>query len=252
MSTPILKIENLNFSYGLRKILDNVNFFLDENDFVAIIGPNGGGKSTLVKLIMGLIQPSSGTISLFGGTPESGRRQVGYLAQFRQVDIDFPIRVIDTVLMSRLVDGPTRRYKPKDIEDAHEALENVGIRDLSARTLSELSGGQKQRVFLARAILNTPKLLILDEPTTSVDSPTGLDFYDLLKNLKQKMSILMVSHDISAVSKTVDKIACLNRTLIYHGTKELGKEDLEHTYGCAVELIAHGIPHRVLGDHSHG
>jgi zinc transport system ATP-binding protein len=249
MGKHILNIKNVSFEYQGKPVLEKINFSMGDKDLVAVIGPNGGGKTTLVKLIMGLIPPHKGKISLFNASPEKGRQHVGYLAQFRQVDMNYPITVIDTVLMSRLVAGPFYRYSRNDHQRALEALDRVGISNLAHRSLSELSGGQKQRVFLARAIINTPKLLILDEPTTSIDSPSETDFYEMIRNLNDHMAILMISHDLSAVSKTVDKIACLNKTLIYHGTKELHRHDLESTYGCAVDLIAHGIPHRVLDKH---
>ena len=130
-------------------------------------------------------------------------------------------------------------------------LIQVGLADYIQHPLSALSGGQKQRVFLARAILNKPKLLILDEPTTSIDTPSEYDFYSLLKTFSAHMAILMISHDLSAVSRTVNKIACLNRKLIFHNSKQLTQSDLEQTYGCAVDMIAHGVPHRVLGCHDH-
>jgi len=246
---PILSIQNLNFNYGTRSILENVSLSMDAQDFVAIIGPNGGGKSTLLKCIMGIFKPQSGTIEVFGTTAKKGRQFMGYLPQFRNVDGDYPITVLETVMMSTLNGNPFKHFSKQDQERAKLALSDVKISNLASRSLSALSGGEKQRVFLARALMSDPKLLILDEPTTSIDAPSEQEFYGLLGELNQKMAILMVSHDISMVSTTVKNIACLNKKLIYHGTKELTSHDLEETYGCDVELIAHGMPHRVLKDH---
>ncbi len=249
MLQPILEISDLNFSYASIPTLTDINFTLFENDFAAVIGPNGGGKSTLIKLMMGLLKPQSGTVKLFGKSPEIGRKQVGYLAQFSLIDLEFPIKVLDIVQMNRLSGNPFKQFTTSDRNDAIKALEMVGIGHLSARTLSQLSGGEKQRVFLARVLMNNPKLLILDEPTSGVDFHAEKSFYDLLQELNKKMAILMISHDISAVSTMVKKIACLNKKLIFHNGAELRKEDLEEIYACPVDLIAHGVPHRVLHRH---
>ena len=246
---PTLHIDNVSFEYGDRLVLENVNFSINERDFVAVIGPNGGGTSTLLKLIMGLLKPKSGTIKLFGDSVFLGRSHVGYLSQFSNIDLNYPISVIDVVLMSRLVKSMFYRLTAADYKLACEMLDRVGIVHLKDRPIARLSGGEKQRVFLARALLNNPKLLILDEPTTSIDATSEQEFYAMLKQLNAEMGILLISHDISAVSVMVDKIACLNRKLVYHDNKELTSEDLNHTYGCEVDLIAHGVPHRVLKKH---
>ncbi len=246
---PVLEIDHVHFYFGTRHVLEDICFSVYENDFIALIGPNGGGKSTLGRLIVGLLTPESGRISLFGQSPQQGRNQVGYLAQFSGSDPDYPIRAIDIVLMSRLKNSVFFRPTRKDIASAEEALQQVRALHLKNRPLSDMSGGEKQRILLARALLNKPKMLLLDEPTASVDTPTENEFYDLLKELNKSMAIVMISHDITAVSVMVNKIACLNKTLIFHSTTEVTQEDLFKTYHCDVELIAHGVPHRVLKTH---
>ncbi len=249
MQDPILFLSHVEYAYGKKPALIDVCFSMMPLDFVAIIGPNGGGKSTLVQLIMGLIQPDKGHVLLFNEPPEKGRRHVGYLSQASTMDAQYPIKVLDVVLTSRLLGNLWHRVTQKDREEACECLDLVGVLPLQNRALSDLSGGERQRVFIARALLNGPRLLILDEPTSSVDPQAERAFYELLKILNEKMAILMVSHDISAVSQLVKKVACLNQKLIYHDSKELCAHDLEATYGCPVELIAHGVPHRVLHAH---
>lgn len=245
----ILEVTQLDYSYQQKPVLTQVDFTMEALDFVAIIGPNGGGKSTLVKLIMGLLRPSSGNILLFGQTPQKGRTHVGYLSQSSAVDLDYPIKVIDVVLTSRLSRSFWHRFTSQDRQDALYCLEQVGIAHLQNRALSALSGGEKQRVLIARALLNSPQLLILDEPTASIDPHAEQEFYQLLQELNKRMAILMVSHDIGAVSQLVKKVACLNQKLVYHNSKELHHHDLEEAYGCPVELIAHGVPHRILDAH---
>jgi zinc transport system ATP-binding protein len=245
----ILSVSDVCFSYDNRPILLDVSFSMEATDFVAIIGPNGGGKSTLVKLIMGLAEPQSGEIRLFGQPPKVGRSKVGYLSQANTMTSEYPISVLDVVLTSRLSGQMWHRFSDVDRQDAIVCLEQVGLVHLCKRSLSELSGGERQRVFIARALMNKPKLLILDEPTSSADPHAEQTFYELLQKLNTNMAVLMVSHDISAVSRLVKKVACLNQRLIYHNSKELDAQDLHDTYGCSVELIAHGVPHRVL--HSH-
>jgi zinc transport system ATP-binding protein len=146
--------------------------------------------------------------------------------------------------------GILKRYRNEDIEAAKRALDAVGMLGLADREIGALSGGEQQRVFVARAIVSDPKLLLLDEPTAGVDITQQREFYDLLKDLNSRMAIIMVSHDLSAISAHVEKVACLNQRLYYHGSKELTEEDLVQAYGCPiVDIIAHGIPHRVLREH---
>lgn len=249
-SQGIVKLENVWAAYDGLIVLDNVNLSVCRNDFLGIIGPNGGGKTTLLKLVLGLVHPSRGEVKVFGITPEKARRFVGYVPQHSRFDFDFPVSVEEVVLMGRYRhSGFLRRYDSTDREITEAVLTKVGMSHLGNRQIGRLSKGQQQRVLLARALASEPELLILDEPTASVDAPMQTGLYDLLGELKKKMTIILVSHDISAVSIHVDKIACLNRRLFYHNSKEITAEELMETYQCPVEMIAHGVPHRVLRKH---
>lgn len=233
-------------------VLEDVNLDLEEGDFLGLIGPNGGGKSTLLKVMLGLIRPDRGEIRVFSLLPEAARSKVGYMPQKTLFDQSFPIKAVEAVLMGRYPrTGILRRFSSQDREAAERALEAVGMRDLAEREIGALSGGEQQRVFVARALVSEPRLLLLDEPTAGVDAAQQTEFYNLLCRLNRKLgiAIVLVSHDVTAISKYVNKIACLNQRLYYHGSKELTAEDVEKAYGCPVEMIAHGTPHRVLRKH---
>ena len=230
--------------------LEGVTLSLHERDFLGTIGPNGGGKTTLLKIMLGLLKPSQGEVRILGDSPEKQRKLIGYIPQYSLFDRDFPVSVWDVALMGRL--GRARRfrkYADADEQATLSALETVGMVDLKDSQIGKLSGGQQQRVFLARALVTEPKLLLLDEPMASVDVSLQTGLYELLEKLTEKMAIVMVSHDIGAISVHVNKIACLNRKLFYHNSKEIRAEELEATYKCPVQLIAHGVPHRVLKKH---
>jgi len=248
--SSVASLNNVWVNYNGFTALEDVSLSIEEQDFVGIIGPNGGGKSTLLKTMLGLIEPSRGNVEILGMAPRKASRQVGYVAQFQNFDRHFPINVWEVVLMGRLGHaGLLKGYSTQDRDAAREALEKVEMAGCKNRHISQLSGGQQQRVLIARALATRPKLLLLDEPMSNVDSAMQKGFYELLSELNRQMAIVMVSHDISAVSQYVKKVACLNRKLYYHGTGQLTTEDLEATYQCPVELIAHGAPHRVLKDH---
>jgi len=250
MNREVIELKDVWVYYGDLPILKEINLVVKENDFLGIIGPNGGGKSTLLKVVLGLIKPSRGTIRVFGDTPQNSRKYVGYVPQYSLFDMDFPITVRDVVLMGRLGHtGLLKRYSKVDKKAALDALETVDMLEYRDQQIGNLSGGQRQRVFIARAVAGDPKLLLLDEPTAGIDAIMREEFYEMLDRLKATMAIVMVSHDISAVSVYVNKIACLNHTLYYHNSKELTPEDLDAAYQCPVELLAHGVPHRVLKKH---
>ena len=250
-ATEIVRLEDVWARYDGVPVLEGVSLSVEQGDFLGIIGPNGGGKTTLLKVILGLVKPTHGGISVMGKPPRQNRRDVGYVPQYNLFDRDFPISVLDTVLMGRSgVVGLVRRYSKEDRKIARQALRTVGMLKYQNSQVGKLSGGEQQRIFIARALVSQPKLLLLDEPTASVDSAMQTEFYELLEGLKKDMAIIMVSHDLSAVSIYVDKIACLNRRLYYHGSKEIAPEVLEATYKCPVQMIAHGtVPHRVLKEH---
>jgi len=206
----------------------------------------------LLKAMLGLIKPDRGRITLFGLPPAAARSRVGYVPQKTVFDRSFPVRALDVVLMGRFSrTGLLHRYGSLDRKAALSALACVGMEDLALRDIGALSGGEQQRVFVARSLVSDPQLLLLDEPTAGVDSAQQRDFYDLLSHLNQNLhvAIVLVSHDLTAISRYVNKIACLNQRLYYHDSKELSNYDIEKAYGCPVEMIAHGTPHRVLREH---
>lgn len=247
-----VSIQGLWVCRGGHPVLEEINLEIDRGDFLGLIGPNGGGKSTLLKAMLGLIEPDRGSVRIFGVSPKEARMRVGYLPQKATFDQSFPVRVLDVVLMGRFMRaGLLRRYSREDLAAARHALEAVGMAHLQGREIGELSGGEQQRVFVARSIVSDPELLLLDEPTAGVDVSQQTEFYDLLSRLNSRMNttIVLVSHDVTAISRHVNKIACLNQRLYYHGSGELTPEDIERAYGCPVEMIAHGTPHRVLREH---
>lgn len=247
----IVGLKDVWVKYNDVSVLESIALSVFQHDFLGIIGPNGGGKSTLLKVILGLVKPFRGSVSVFGQPPEQSRSQIGYVAQRYAFDHDFPVSVWEVVMMGRYgKTGLFRRYSRNDRAAVEKALIRVGMLDYRNEQIGRLSGGQQQRVFIARALVAEPKLLLLDEPTASIDPAMQTQFYEMLQVLKQSLAIVMVSHDVGAVSIYVDKIACLNRQLFYHGSKEITPEVLEATYQCPVQLIAHGpVPHRVLKEH---
>jgi zinc transport system ATP-binding protein len=249
----IVRIKDVWFDYDGVTVLENISLSIKEHDFLGIIGPNGGGKTTLLKIMLGLLSPSKGEVTVFGGEPFQTRRDIGYVSQGGPFDNEFPINVWDAVLMGRLSHtGLFKRYREKDEEAVHEALETVEILGLRERPIGRLSGGERQRVFIARALASEPRLLLLDEPTSHVDVQMQAGIYDLLEKLHKKVTIVLVSHDTGTIYSHVEKIACLNRQLFYHDAKEITIKSLEEVYHhCPVEMIAHGIPHRVLKEHKH-
>jgi zinc transport system ATP-binding protein len=231
-----------------QSILQNVNLQVFRNDFIGIIGPNGGGKSTLLKVILGLLDPFKGEVVYHLG--KSGKNKIGYLPQVNSNDKDFPISVLDVVLSGLMGrNNYWTRYSKEDKETAFGLLKLVKLDQFYNRPIGQLSGGQMQRVYLCRAIINQPEILILDEPNAFVDKTFEGELYNLLKELNSKMAILLVSHDLGTISSVVKTIACVNEELHYHNTNKISAEILK-TYNCPIELITHGqIPHRVLYKH---
>ena len=244
-------VDSVSAGYNGDIIIEDVTFQIQHKDFFGIIGPNGGGKSTLLKAILGLIPLQKGTIRIFGKPPQKGRKYIGYVAQYAEFDRRFPISVWDVVLMGRRsIRGLSPWYSEQDKRAAEHALETVELLDYKHRHISELSGGQRQRVFIARALAGNPKILLLDEPTASVDKDMRETIYHFLKEINKKITIVLVTHDIGVLSSYVNRISCLNRYLFTHDDdRYISKEMIEKAYSCPVELIAHGVPHRVLVDH---
>ena len=256
MNQTIIETHNLHFSYNGQPVISGVNLKIQSGDFMAMIGPNGGGKTTLLKLMLGLLKADSGSIRIFGKPPKEVSYRIGYVPQDIHINQNFPISASDVVLMGKLKPGKRwSRHAKEDRIEVLQALERVGIGKYSNRRIGELSVGQKQRVFIARALVTDPDILFLDEPTASIDTKGQNEFYAILKELNQKITIIVVSHDLMVISRYVKSVACVNQSLHYHGDAELTGEMIEMMYDCKieetcpVELIAHGLPHRVLHKH---
>jgi zinc transport system ATP-binding protein len=250
MEALVIEIKGLWYSYNHRPILEDVNLSVREKDFLAIIGPNGGGKTTLLKLMMGILEPDGGSIRIFGLSPKVAAPRIGYVPQDIHINLGFPISVQDVVLMGRMRGlGGWRHFTKADRGKLQGALEQVEMWEHRKSRIGELSGGQRQRVFLARALVTEPQILFLDEPTASIDTKIQTDFYRFLKALNQTVTILVVSHDIMAISSYVRSVACVSRGLIFHDAPEVTEDMMKMAYHCPVDLVAHGIPHRVLDPH---
>jgi zinc transport system ATP-binding protein len=244
---PVLEVRSLSFGYGTELILDRVDLAIYPRDYLAVIGPNGGGKTTLLKLILGLLTPWSGRI-VDHLPPRKGK--FGYVPQFSTFDRSFPLRVAEAVLMGRLGRrGLIRPYNGEDRVAVAQALELLHLAPLARAHISELSGGQLQRVLIARALVSDPEILFLDEPTASIDAESREVLKRVLAEQNERIPIVVVTHDVTSIAGVMRHVACVNRTLHYHGGSELSAEMLEEAYGCPVELLAHGVPHRVLREH---
>ncbi len=251
MNDPAVHIDNLSVCYGQTPAIAGVCLDVCDGEYLGIIGPNGGGKSSLLKTILGLVPISAGTVEVYGERPGNHKTIVGYVPQFTSLDKRFPITLGEVVLTGRLKKGlsPFFRYSQKDRDLSHQLIKQVGLEGLENRQISELSGGEFQRMLIARALAVNPKLLLLDEPTASVDVASRDQIYTLLAELNNRMTIILVTHDLLAVSSHVHRLACLNGQLIYHGEPQLTENIVNSLYGCPVDLIAHGVPHRVLREH---
>jgi zinc transport system ATP-binding protein len=239
-----IRIDELNFSYGRVQALKKASLAIEEREFVCMVGPNGGGKTTLLKLMLGLLEPQAGRVSVFGEVPRVGRRWIGYLPQHANLDSKFPVTALDVVLMGRL--GKTRAfgfYSKVDRTAAQGMLERVGLGSLAKRPLFELSGGQRQRVLIARALVCEPKLLLLDEPTSSLDDYVERELYELLKELNEELTIVVVTHDIGFVSSYVDKVVCVNRQVRIHPTSEVDESIIHDMYGENIHMVRHDQEH---------
>lgn len=242
----IVKISNLSVCYDGEVALEDVNISFYADDFVGMIGPNGGGKSTLVKAILGLV-PYEGQVEIAKEVAVGG---IGYMPQQHLFDKDFPISVEELVLSGlQRNKGLLCRYSKDDKQRVKVILDELGIEELSTKCVGELSGGQLQRALLGRAIISEPKLLILDEPANFVDNRFENELYTLLAELNKRMAIIMVSHDVGTITTVVKNVVCVNRTVHRHPTAELTPELLEG-YHCPIQVISHGpVPHTVLGHH---
>ena len=247
----LIEIKNVTASYDIKPVLSCVSLNVWEYDFLGIIGPNGGGKTTLLKIILGLMKPSSGDITFFENGKKVQSLKIGYLPQINPIDKHFPISVYE-VISSGLA-GEKQLFKDftsLQKERINDLVTKMGLEDYSKRAIGELSGGQLQRTLLARAIVSKPRLLILDEPNTYVDKKFESQFYELLGEINKSASIILVSHDIGTLLPMVKNVACINETLHYHPGTDVSDGWISNAYSCPIEIVGHGdLPHRVLKKH---
>lgn len=254
-ATPIIEIKNLSAGYDGRTVLRDVNLTIYEHDFLGVIGPNGGGKTTLIKCILGLLKPFGGEILFHSQLPSSGKDQLsmGYLPQYNSIDRKFPITVEEVILSGLSSQKPlASRFTAAHREKARSVIARMGLEGMEDRAIGALSGGQLQRALLGRAIISDPEVVILDEPSTYIDKRFEARLYELLAEINRECAIILVSHDIGTVLQQVKSIACVNETLDYHPDTGVTEEWLERNFHCPIELLGHGaLPHRILGEHKH-
>ncbi|HLN75144.1 MAG: metal ABC transporter ATP-binding protein [Methylococcaceae bacterium] len=247
MTKKLIEIKDVSAGYENHIVLDKVSLNILSNDFIGVIGPNGGGKTTLIKAILGLIKPFSGEMKL-----HISKKNIGYLPQVNQIDKRFPISVIDVVRSGKADTALFSSFhqNTREKEKAESLLQEMGIIGIRNKSIGELSGGQMQRVFLCRALMNEPELLLLDEPSTYVDNNFEGELYLKLKELNNRMAIMLISHDVGTISFFVKTIACVNRSLHYHPSNVITEEQLA-SYNCPLQIVTHGtIPHTVLKTHN--
>ncbi len=252
----IVEITNLDFAYNREPVLQDVNLVVNEKDFLAVIGPNGGGKSTLLRLMLGLLRPTKGTVRVAGRPPAEASPCIGYVPQNVHANRSFPITALDVVLMGKNV--RKLRFAGRSADERREAmaaLERMETARYADTKIGLLSGGQRQRVFIARALMTNPRLLLLDEPTSSIDARGQADFYRLLKELNREIPVVVVSHDLLLISRYANAVACINGRLHLHKHPGIDADMLETMYNCTVEevcpveLMAHGLPRVEQADH---
>ncbi len=247
----IIEIKGVNVYYENVCALQNINLEVYEKDFLAILGPNGGGKSTLLKLILGFVENYTGEVKILGKDNKVMKECIGYVPQITNFDRKFPISITEVIMMAKLSSKPKLflKHKKDEFEKVYSIMESLGLYHLRDRQIGELSGGQLQKVLIARALFREPKLLLLDEPTSSLDGMMKSQIFSILKELNKDITIIIVTHDLSVISSYVKNIACLNKRLYYHGETKMEQDLIKTVYGCPVDLIAHGVPHRVLNEH---
>lgn len=240
--TPAICMHGVSFAFGSEPVIEDAELCMDEGSFISIVGPNGGGKTTLLKLVLGILKPSTGSIRVFGRTPREARSMIGYVPQRPRFDPLFPISVRDVVMTGRLgTPGSSIFLGKRDQEIAGRVLEEVDLAEKRDESFSALSGGQQQRALIARALACEPRMLLLDEPTANLDRIVENRLYKLLKSLSERLTIVLVSHDLGFVSKLVDRVVCVNRHVHIHPTYELSNEIMSELYGTAVKLVRHDV-----------
>ena len=253
MPNPIIQISDLYAAYEEKTALSHVDLTVYERDFLGIIGPNGGGKTTLIKSILGLHQPQKGKIHFYKNGKEVPEINMGYLPQYNNIDKKFPISVYEVILSGLSKQKSIfQRYSNEQHELVRQMIIQMGLEGMDKRAIGELSGGQLQRALLGRALVSNPEVIILDEPNTYIDKRFEAKLYSLLEEINKERAIILVSHDIGTILKNVKTIACVNETVHYHPHTEVPTEWLEEHFGCPIEMLGHGsFPHRVLKCHNH-
>ena len=253
MPNPIIQISDLYAAYEEKTVLSHVDLTVYERDFLGIIGPNGGGKTTLIKSILGLHQPQKGKIHFYKNGKEIPEINMGYLPQYNNIDKKFPISVYEVILSGLSKQKSIfQRYSNEQHELVRQMIIQMGLEGMDKRAIGELSGGQLQRALLGRALVSNPEVIILDEPNTYIDKRFEAKLYSLLEEINKERAIILVSHDIGTILKNVKTIACVNETVHYHPHTEVPTEWLEEHFGCPIEMLGHGsFPHRVLKCHDH-
>jgi zinc transport system ATP-binding protein len=248
-SPIVVECRDLSFRYGKPVVLEDVSFTVPDGESLCVIGPNGGGKSTLMKLLLGLLEPNAGEIKILGKSPVKARSDIGYVPQAIRFDPLFPISALDIVLMGRLDRLGVGLFSGKCKREAEAALDEVGLVDIAHRSFSDLSGGQRQRVLIARALACDPKLLLLDEPTANIDLSVEEALLDSLEKLRERMTILLVTHDLDLVSRIGDSVLCVNHRVHRHSLP-LSGETIREIYSGARRLEHDKRTRHIQGDHT--
>jgi len=242
----VISFEQVDFSFNGEPVLRDVNLAVHDREMIGIIGPNGGGKTTLLRLILGLLEPDRGRVLVFGQPPSRSSHRLGYVPQHMQFDSRFPVSVLDVVLMGLAGKSGLGPFSRKMIRTAEDALATVDLADQRKSAFSDLSGGQRQRVLIARALSSSPDMLLFDEPTANVDTSAGEKLYEILDQLNRDMTILVVSHDIGFVNHHISSVVCVNQRVQVHPTSELAGQNIIDLYGHDMALIRHD--HRCSGE----
>ena len=237
---PVIELDGVSFAYNSGvKVIENATLRIMPGESGCIVGPNGGGKSTLLKILLGILHPAHGTVRIFGRPPVESRRRIGYMPQYHQLDAAFPVSVLEVALMGRVSKRTIFRYRKSDRQYAMDVLAELGIADLAERSFSGLSGGQRQRVLIARALAGEPELLLLDEPTANIDPGAEEQFYGILEELRKRMTVVTVSHDLGFVNRETDLIICVNKQVVTHAPADFTAETANEIYHHQMSLIKH-------------
>jgi len=235
----VISLNGVDFSYNGELVLKDVNLEIHEREMIGIIGPNGGGKTTLLRLILGLLKPRCGEVLVFGQPPARSSHRLGYVPQHMLYDNRFPVSVLDVVLMGLTGKSSLGPFARATVRKAEEALASVNLSDYRNSPFAELSGGQRQRVLIARALASSPDMLLFDEPTANVDTTAGEKLYAILEQLNSRMTILIVSHDIGFVNRHISSVVCVNQQVVVHPTSDLAGQNIIDLYGHDMALIRH-------------